>query len=421
MVRKKAARAAKRAALALGIGLEIAIAPATARADFPTLERVLELARTRSLPVTEASGQLGVANATMVGARASSLGNPFLQVTTEYGGPGLSGSPRKEQVVSAQLAIPLDINGQRGARIDEADSLIRWRKLGLVSARAQITGDAISAYGDVIIDSARVALAIRGEEDARKESQYFAGRLAAGDTTLYERSLADAEVARWVQIRAEGELRLALSVSRLSQSVGFPVETPNVEATPPPALRGRWDEEHIGKIVEASAGIVALRSEQQYWTMSIERAERDKWAPLTFVVTGGRGDAGEARIGAGLGWSFPFTRRNQGEIARAELERARASSLEQVYKRVLDARIRASVAALRSIRDAVAWLDSVGIPAAEKVVEASNEGFRLGKVELSRVLLARRDLSTARSRRLDLLEAAWDAYGNLAAVNGELP
>jgi outer membrane protein TolC len=38
-----------------------------------------------------------------------------------------------------------------------------------------------------------------------------------------------------------------------------------------------------------------------------------------------------------------------------------------------------------------------------------------------RVLIARRDLTAARARRLDLVEAAWSAYAELASIRGALP
>src|SRR5690606_19963833 len=47
-----------------------------ARAEFPTLPRAIESARSRAIVVAEAQAELGVANAQMAGARVSALGNP---------------------------------------------------------------------------------------------------------------------------------------------------------------------------------------------------------------------------------------------------------------------------------------------------------------------------------------------------------
>ena len=61
------------------------------------------------------------------------------------------------------------------------------------------------------------------------------------------------------------------------------------------------------------------------------------------------------------------------------------------------------------------------MPALERAVSASMEAFKLGKIELTRVLLARRDLALARARRLDMIEAGWRAYADLTVLSGDLP
>jgi outer membrane protein TolC len=54
-------------------------------------------------------------------------------------------------------------------------------------------------------------------------------------------------------------------------------------------------------------------------------------------------------------------------------------------------------------------------------VSASVDGFKAGKIDITRALLARRDLAIARARRLDLIEAAWRAYADLVVISGDLP
>ena len=59
--------------------------------------------------------------------------------------------------------------------------------------------------------------------------------------------------------------------------------------------------------------------------------------------------------------------------------------------------------------------------ALESAVQASVDGFKAGKIDITRALLARRDLAIARARRLDLIEAAWRAYADLVVISGDLP
>jgi outer membrane protein TolC len=76
---------------------------------------------------------------------------------------------------------------------------------------------------------------------------------------------------------------------------------------------------------------------------------------------------------------------------------------------------------LVTLRSAVESLDHEGLPAAEAVVAATQASFLAGKLERVRVVMARRDLIQARDRRLQLIEDGWRAYGEMAAILGELP
>lgn len=390
--------------------------PSVAKAEWPTLPRAIELARTHALDVVGANADVGFAKAEMAGARKSILGNPYTDIQVDR-----ASDTGIVQALSYTY-FPLDIGGQRGARIDEAEKLVAWRKIGLVDARAQATGQVVAAYGAVAVAAERVTQTIIGEQTAREEAKYFAGRLEAKDTTVYEKALADAEVARWVQSHAEAELRLTTSRATLMMLTGLSEPgAPAPADVVPPKLRGSWDDAFVSQVLERSPALARLTGEQSYWDASLERYKTERFPPLALELIGGRGSSGEMRYGAGLMFTFPITHRFQGEIARAEAGRMQAQARADVLRNVVAARLKAARDAVRNVNKAIEELDKNGMPALEQAVEASVEAFKLGKIELTRVLLARRDLSLARSRRLDLLEAAWHAYADLTTLSGDLP
>ena len=396
----------------------LSLAPRAAHAELPTLERTVQLARARALAVLDAEGELGVAGAQMAGARQSAIGNPYADIQVDQ---GLKDGQQLQAL--AYGYIPVDVAGQRGARIEEADKLVAWRKLGLVDARAISTGEAITAYGALVVGTQRVVEATTGEQFAREEAKYFAGRLEAKDTTVYEKALADAEVARWVQQRAEAELASGSARARFSLVTG----SAQVDAPPknvallPPALRASWDDAHVARVVDRAPVLARAAAERAYWDASVERYKTERVPPVSLELIGGRGAAGEARVGGGLVVTLPVTRRYQGEIARAEHGRAHVERGVPLYRNMVTARVRAARDAIATATRAVTELDKSGIPAFETAVAAAQEAYKAGKLEISRVLLARRDLATARSRRLDLLDAAWRAYADLATFSGDLP
>lgn len=390
----------------------------TASAEFPTLERSIQLARARAIVVAEAEAEVGVARAQMAGARQSIFGNPYVDLQIDKGI-----NANQSLQVLGYAYFPVDITGQRGARIDEAASLVKWRELGVDGARGQATGEAVAVYGEMVLGQARVNAAVSGEQGARDEAKYFQGRLAAKDTTIYETSLAEAEVARWVQSHAEATLRLASARARFAQLTGtVDVDAPPENASPsPPALRAQWDDIYISKLVDRAPIIVRLNAEKRYWESSIDRYKAERIPPVAFELIGGQGAGGEARVGGGLVLTLPVSRRYQGEISRGEHARERTVANLSLYRNIIESRLRSARDAYNAVDKAVKELDTSGMPALERAVSASNEAFKLGKIELTRVLLARRDLALARARRLDLIEASWRAYADLTILSGDLP
>jgi cobalt-zinc-cadmium efflux system outer membrane protein len=411
-----------RPALAFVAGA-FAFAPALAHAaEFPTLDVAIQLARARSIAVVEAEGELGVAGAQLTGAKASSLGNPYTELQFDRPWSNFDAAGRNLQALSFTY-FPLDIAGQRGKRIEEAEQLIGWRKMGLVSQQAAAAGEAVSVYGELVVSSQRIVEATVGETTAREEAKYFQGRFDAKDTTLYEKSIAEAEVARWVQSKVEAELRLQSALARFGQVTGNPAPMtppPNLSVLPPP-LRSTWDDAAIARAVDKSPVVTRLVAERNFWDASITRYEREKIPPLTFEIIAGRGAAGEARFGLGGVITFPVTRRYQGEIARAEFSREHANRHIDLYRGVVVTRLRAAREAIAAVARALEELDKAGIPALERAVSSSVDAFRAGKIDLTRAMLARRDLAIARARRLDLIEASWRAYADLVIFSGERP
>ncbi len=389
-----------------------------ARAAWPTLEEVWRASRERAPESVRAQGETQLARSEGIGARTSSFDNPTLQVLADHGvGPTPAGASAGTQV-AGQLGLPLEIAGQRGARIRSVDALVSWRDREQAAAEGRAGGAAIVAYGDAVVARARVEQSSQAEEQARTELAWFEARTLAGDATAVDRSLAQTELARHAQSRAEAQIDLVQAEADLEALTGLPdLGDPPIEAPSAP----RPHESRSAAALRTVPAIEAFDRERAYWDRAIEQAKKSRWAPLEVMVTGGQDEFGQVRIGGGLGWAFPLLRRNEGEIARASTEASRAGADREAVSRAVEAMVRGLDEQLARTGEAVAALEKNGIPAAEGLVQATNAAFRAGKLELVRVLTARRDLALMRGRRLDLLRGGWRAYGDLAAILGVLP
>ncbi len=386
-------------------------------AAWPSLDEVARRAQARAPALAEARGQVAAAQASVAGARMSAVQNPYVEMFSD------TGKYTKDLQVQANFWLPIELAGQRGARIAEAEQLVKLRSRNLTEARARILGECVVAYGDLMVLAARLEQAKEQEDHSRAELQYFTGKLAAQDATLYEKSSAEAELGRWVQQRMEIEVELVSARSRLAILMGVPT----IELPPPiaslqlPPLRIPFTDGQAGDLARRSPLVASLMTEAEYWSANKERAAAERSVPVNFIVSLGRGDTGEARYGGGVSWTFPLLQRNQGPIARAEAERTRTLDVRQTAEQALESRARSLYEMMRVANDALKAIDANSIPAAIRVVDAAMQSWKAGKAEVLKVWLARRDLASSRARRLDLVGVGFRAYGELAALRGELP
>ncbi len=408
------------AALACAAFHALALARARpAAAAWPSLDEVWRASRERAPESVRAQNETLVAVAEGIGARASSFSNPNVQVTVDHGvGPTPSGASASLQV-AGQLGLPIEISGQRAARIRASDALVSWRDREQAAAQGRAGGAAIAAYGRAVVARARIVETAQAEEQARTELTWFQARTEAGDATAVDRSLAQAELARDAQLRAEAQIDLVEAQAELRALTGIvdPGEPPTEAPLPPAPSR-------VPRALRAAVSspvVEAFDREQAYWGREIDQAKARRSAPLEVMLTGGQDEFGQVRIGGGLAWSLPLIRRNEGEVARAQAQMGRARAERDAAMRTVEAWVQGLDERMERTRAAVVELDRTGIPAAEGLVQATDAAFRAGKLELVRVLVARRDLAVMRGRRLDLLEGGWSAYGALAALLGVLP
>ncbi|MGC4094106.1 MAG: hypothetical protein QM756_40590 [Polyangiaceae bacterium] len=165
----------------------------------------------------------------------------------------------------------------------------------------------------------------------------------------------------------------------------------------------------------------ALSAQAEYFASARERLRREGGSPLSFGLLAGRGDLGETRLGAGLGYAFPVFRANQPERARADAERVRALQELALRRDLYARRVELLRLELGELKNAFDIVTEAGLPAAQRAVTAATETHRVGKGDLLSVLLSRRDFSSLALRQLEILDKSWLLLGELVELTGELP
>src|SRR5512145_172157 len=381
--------------------------------DSPTLERILQLARERAPEIVAARAEVEESRAASVGARVSPLLNPYLEVIAERGSRNVT----HDVYVTAQLHTPVEVAGQRGRRIAAAESFVQWHESALAQTRAQIAGAAVRSYGECVAWTARFETLAELLASAATEAAVMRSRRDAGDATQRDAQLAELERARIAVQLEETRASLGAALSELARLTGQRFGTPStahlfppVQLTAPPSTYAQ------------SAPVVRnAEAESRFHARSEERLERERVPPVTLILQGGRGDFGETRLGAGLAWSLPAFRYNQGERAHARAASSRARVQASAYRSSIAQRLAAIEEEGIHLRAAIERLDHEAIPAAALATESATSMQLAGKTDLLSVVVARRDLFVLKLRRLEIAERAWSLLGEWVELTGRLP
>lgn len=368
------------------------------------------MARQNAPTVVVGRAYVETARAGRVGAGLPPVGNPYVEVTGER---ALAGNNRSVGI-SGTLWLPLEIAGQRGSRLAEADANVKFQGAALTLSRAVAVADAIRAYGMTLVGGERLRVLDELIEVARSEAETNESRFRAGDATAQDARLSQLDLARYRVMLEEARADVAASLAELARVTGVVYDTP-----PKGPLAAPLIPENAG--VERSPLLSVSRAEAAYHAKSKERWEKEAAGPFSLMLIAGSDEFGEPKAGGGLAYAFPVLHRFQGERARAEAERSRALIEERVNRKVLQARIVGLRRELEQVKRALDVIQETAEPAALAAVEASMDMRRAGKGDLLALLTSRRDLALLRLRRTDLMQREWNLTSDIAAITGESP
>jgi len=348
-----------------------------------------------------------------VSGRLAPFGNPHLEITAE----GANKDVVKDVNVSGALWLPIEVSGQRSSRQREATDFVGLHSARIEVARATAAGRAVRAFGRAVVALERDSVLKRLLADARAESRMLAERMASGDATRRDASLAAAEAARHEMLIAENEAELVSAQGELAELSGDPTFVVLGPAEPPALTGGPSTSSGESEFPQSRA----LTAEARYYDSAAERARRGGRSLVSVGVVAGRGDYGETRVGGGFAYAFPAFRSNQAETARIAAESVRVHADRQLFLGLASQRLQVLRNEHQRLSSALAVLSDVALPAAQEAERAAEETYEAGKVELLSVLLTRREVSTLALRRLELFGRGWSIVGDYIEIVGELP
>jgi len=376
-----------------------------------TLRQALSLALLKNPSLEVTSREVRVAEALTL--QAGLPPNPEIEIEIdEYDHEGRGFDSSVTAIVFGQV---LELGGKRKwrRRVAEAEGeLAGWE---YESKRLDVLTETTESFVDVLAAQKRVDLAATTADLAGKTSMAVVERVEAGKEPPLQAAKANAELEMALLTFLEAEEELAAARSKLAAGWGseravfekaegdldhvFPA-LPDFESLRTRLPRNpdlaRWDtelklrkaalaSEKAGRIpdLEASAGILSFRE--------------DGTDAFTF----------------GLGVPLPLFDRNQGNIAAAGHELAKARSERKAEQASLLKQLVEEYASLKVSHRKTTVLKEQVVPARLKAFEAAHIGYEQGKFEFLEVLDAQRSLFEAKQELIDALN---EYHGALAAI-----
>lgn len=401
------------AALGLATALLCPPAPAAPGPAGLTFEEALALARQRAPALLDATGQVAEAQGPLAGATPLLRANPTLEL--EAGPRRLSTGERAPQVVLG-LSQPLELGGQRGARLGAARAGLERQRALERDTQRRVLGEVAATFLRALHARQRLAL-VRGMEEAAQDTvRATQRRFEAGDVPVVDVNVARVALAR---ARAEvtstegeqeallGELRGALGLEAeshltvegdLSALAARPVE-----AAPPE----RSDITALGAEVEEA------RAERRL-------AEGSRWPTLSVGLRYAH-EGDETALLGGLGVTLPLFDRGQGARTTTEAHLQRLQTALGAARRARDVQVGAALVQYRKEREALEELTREALPLLADNEELARQSYAAGEMGLAEFLLVRRDVLDARADHLQRQLSAALARVRLCLQLGVLP
>ncbi|HET6146031.1 MAG TPA: TolC family protein [Polyangia bacterium] len=418
LLRPAAARAASTPAANLAV-IQTAI-PTNGEVTL-ALDQAVQRAREVSALVRRARAESQLTAARRVGAAIRLPANPGVAVAV---GPqrddSAGAAARRGLGYRLHVEQAVEIGGQRGARLDEVERAVdaadaRERLAEIESGARARAGYVAALLGTALVQSTteRETLAARMENSVR-------ARVEAGAASEIELRLAEVERGRMHRERVDAQRMAGEALAELRALLALPPAA-EVKLTTPlaaPTVRLPPLDQAIALALDRRADLAAVLASAATVDAQIVRLRREALPVPVLFLDVERDLPGQVFVGGGLGVALPVWRRNQGELAVARAERARADDEHEVVARQIALEVDRGYREVRAREEQARILETEVVPAAERARDLLTQGWQAGKFDLFRVIQVAREAGEARRHQIEALGSLWQATIELDRATG---
>lgn len=395
-----------------------ALCAATALADpAPPFSQLLKTAEASAPRLAESRAEVGRAEG--FARQATARPNPTIGVNVE----NVSGTGPFKGIGAAEttfeLQQPLELNGQRPARIAAGRAELEAARARAVQVRAEFAFDLAAAYAAAEAAEVRVRLASDAIALAQDDGRVAFALVRAGK----EADLRSLQAQTAVQAARAGlevaKAQWATALARLTALSGSEVPITSI----PVSLLAHADrmEPISSPDPLASPTYRAAQAAREAAARRV-RVEQSRAAPEVSVSIGFRRLAGDdaSALVAGLSAPLPIFDRNRGNISASQADLRGADARLHGARMDAQAEIASAVSHAGAAQSRVAALQASEGTAGE-AYRLTRVGYEAGKLSLLELIEARRALIEARTQTLDARIERLSAEAGLARLDGRIP
>jgi outer membrane protein, heavy metal efflux system len=359
---------------------------------------------------------------------------PNPTVDFEYGTGRLIGSPG-ERGATVGFALPLELGGQRGRRIELAEAELAATEAEIADHERRLIGAVRAAYAEALA----ALRELQTTEDLNnldlQTARVVEARFTEGESSKLELNLLRVEVERLRARRAfvEGKLQAAaLNLKRLTgmapdeslrlredlSEPGLP-EPPSSSATAIElALRQRPDLK-LAQLNEraAQAGLKLARAQAAPGVTvsakySSDTGITDPPAPFTPVPDQSR------RLSFGVSVELPLFKRNQGAIAEAGTAIAQARARREFAEQVVRNEVTSAYARYEAAQTAQRLFEQGVLARSNANISTLGEAYRMGAFRVTELIAEQRRLVDSQREYTEVLTERYRAMADLQTAIG---
>jgi cobalt-zinc-cadmium efflux system outer membrane protein len=345
-----------------------------------------------------------------------------VQIARQFPNPELAFEATKDTPhYTLNFAVPVEIGGKRGRRIDVAKAELGLADVDVRTAMKDLRRSVRQAFYGLAAADERVKVTEAVLAVAERVRQVAQARFDEGAAPRLEvleadlgvaRAKTDLDVTRSDRIAAQADLN-----ALLNQPAGqvLTVSADLADAPPIPTL-----DRAITMATASNVELLALDKEMEIEQGRARLLRADRIPTPVFSIGGVFDSPGEFNAGpsTGLTLGLPLFSRNQGEIAQSVATVSQLSAQRDATRRTVESEVFGMIARISARRRQIDIYRTSLVPTATSLEALAEESYRLGRIPVLALLDAQRSLRDVQREYLQLLLDFQMAVADLEEVIG---